>query len=57
MEHTEKASTMGNDNLEHTLTHDIHGFEIDSASLPKGYYYSRFFLGTFFATGQALTPT
>lgn len=40
--------------LEHTLTHDIHGFEIDYAALPKGYYHSRFFLGTFLATGLAI---
>ena len=43
-----------NQTLEPTLTRDIHGFEIDYTALPKGYYYSRFFLGTFLATGLAI---
>ena len=54
VDHTEKVSTVNDNTLEHTLTHDIHGFEIDSAALPKGYYRSRFFVGTFFATGLAI---
>ncbi|KAF1840697.1 MFS general substrate transporter [Cucurbitaria berberidis CBS 394.84] len=52
--HTENASTINDSTLEHTLTQNIHGFEIDFAALPKGYYYSRFFLGTFLATGLAI---
>ena len=40
--------------LEHNLTNDIHGFQIDYAALPKGYYRSPFFLGTFLATGLAI---
>jgi hypothetical protein len=31
-----------------------HGFTTDTDSLPKGYFYSPFFLGTMFATGFAL---
>lgn len=30
------------------------GCETDAASLPKGYYYSRFFLGSLMATGLGL---
>lgn len=52
--HNENVSESNANTLEHTLAHDIHGFEIDSAALPKGYYRSRFFLGTFLATGLAI---
>ncbi|CAO2650293.1 Nn.00g015850.m01.CDS01 [Neocucurbitaria sp. VM-36] len=52
--HTEEVPASTHDTLEHTLTHDIHGFEVDYAALPKGYYHSRFFLGTFLATGLAI---
>ncbi|KAF2015910.1 siderophore iron transporter [Aaosphaeria arxii CBS 175.79] len=48
------ASSEKRNSLEHTLTNDIHGFEVDYAALPKGYYTSRFFVGTFFATGLAI---
>lgn len=30
------------------------GFEADESSLPKGYYYSPFFLGSFCAIGFSL---
>lgn len=40
--------------LDHTLTNEIHGFEADFANLPKGYYRSRFFLGTMLAVGLAI---
>lgn len=40
--------------LQHTLTNGIHGFQIDYAALPKGYYRSPFFLGTFLATSLAI---
>ncbi|KAJ4296443.1 hypothetical protein N0V90_006488 [Kalmusia sp. IMI 367209] len=43
-----------NTQLEHTLTNEIHGFETDFNTLPKGYYRSRFFLGTFLAVGLAI---
>jgi MFS family permease len=36
------------------VTKEIHGFEINYESLPKGYYRSRFFIGTMLATGLAL---
>jgi MFS family permease len=54
IDHNEKVTPSNDDALDHTPTHDIHGFEIDSAALPKGYYHSRFFLGTFLATGLAI---
>ncbi|KAF2638102.1 siderophore iron transporter [Massarina eburnea CBS 473.64] len=40
--------------LEPTLTNEIHGFQADYGTLPKGYYTSRFFIGTFLATGLAI---
>ena len=40
--------------LAHTLTNEIHGFQADYAALPKGYYTSRFFIGTYLATGLAI---
>ena len=50
--HTE---TMGKrHSLEHTLTNEIHGFQADFSTLPKGYYRSPFFLGTYLATGLAI---
>lgn len=49
--HTE---TMEKPRTEHTLNNEVHGFEIDYDSLPKGYYRSRFFIGTMLATGLAL---
>jgi hypothetical protein len=49
--HTE---TIEKPQVEHALTNEIHGFEIDYESLPKGYYRSRFFIGTMLATGLAL---
>lgn len=48
-EYTEKPSS-----LEHPLTDEIHGFEADFNTLPKGYYRSPFFLGTFLAVGLAI---
>lgn len=40
--------------LDHTITNEIHGFQVDVEALPKGYYRSRFFLGSFLATGLAI---
>ena len=33
---------------------DLVGFEADFSTLPKGYYYSRFFIGSMLATGLGL---
>jgi hypothetical protein len=33
---------------------EVTGFEIDETQLPKGYYYSRFFIGSFMAIGLGL---
>jgi hypothetical protein len=33
---------------------DVIGFEVDETQLPKGYYRSRFFIGSFFAIGFGL---
>jgi hypothetical protein len=33
---------------------EVTGFEADETNLPKGYFYSRFFIGTFFAIGLSL---
>jgi len=33
---------------------EVTGFAADEATLPKGYFYSRFFLGTFAAIGFSL---
>jgi hypothetical protein len=51
--HTEKIGESSS-SLEQTLTNEIHGFQVDVAALPKGYYRSRFFLGTMLATGLAI---
>ncbi|KAF2465115.1 MFS general substrate transporter [Lindgomyces ingoldianus] len=40
--------------LDHSPTNEIYGFEAELAALPDGYYTSRFFLGTFLATGLAI---
>lgn len=32
----------------------VTGFEADEENLPKGYFYSRFFIGTFLAIGLSL---
>lgn len=37
-----------------TSGEDVHGFEATLASLPKGYFFSRFFLGTMMAVGMSL---
>lgn len=50
----ESESVAKPNGLEHTLTNEIHGFEVDVEGLPKGYYRSRFFLGTFLAVGLAI---
>jgi hypothetical protein len=34
---------------------DVAIFDIDSADLPKGYFYSAFFIGTMTASGLAVT--
>ncbi|KIV98822.1 uncharacterized protein PV09_09435 [Verruconis gallopava] len=39
---------------QHRDGEEVTGFEVDEAQLPKGYYYSRFFLGSFFAIGLSL---
>jgi len=34
---------------------ELHGFQANESSLPKGYYRSSFFVGTMFATGLGLS--
>lgn len=53
-EHIEMVSANANIALEHSLTSEMHGFEIDYKALPKGYYTSRSFLGTYFASRLAI---
>lgn len=52
--HTETISEKQDKHIEQTLTNEVHGFEVDGANLRKGYYFSPFFIGTFFAIGLAL---
>lgn len=33
---------------------DVTGFEVHEASLPKGYFYSRYFVGSYLAIGFGL---
>jgi hypothetical protein len=46
-DHHEKETVLADDAI-------VTGFEADEADLPKGYFRSRFFLGSYFAIGLGL---
>ena len=46
--HESEKVTLADDNAEVT------GFAADETTLPKGYFYSRFFVGSFMAIGFSL---
>ena len=50
----EKNNTQHDEELPPSRDTDAIGFDADESSLPKGYYYSPFFLGTFCAIGFSL---
>jgi len=60
-EHSKDADHAQHDDLKHTPTvttlgdDELHGFQTNENSLPKGYYRSSFFVGTMFATGLGLS--
>lgn len=60
-ESVEKTTTTHSENLEKPHTHkdpnasNIVGFESSEDTLPKGYFYSRYFIGSFLAVGIGLS--
>jgi predicted MFS family arabinose efflux permease len=55
LEH-EQAGTSPALSEKHNVEDDeLHGFQSDENSLPKGYYRSPFFVGTMFATGLGIS--
>ena len=51
---TEKHAAGGKHDVATSDSEEVVGFEIDESHLPKGYYHSRFFIGTFMAIGLGL---